>query len=767
MNKFNRAEIVDHAFQYFVREKGPDLVPAGAEPLAIWSSPQSNDSRLDSPIGPGLTMTGRDVIELLESQMRSRHLDLVARVLRAKNAAFYTIGSSGHEGNAVVGRLTRHTDPAFLHYRSGGFMMERSRHLPEIDPIRDTILSQAASAEDPIAGGRHKVWGSRPLWVLPQTSTIASHLPKAVGAAIGLSRARKLGVALPIPNDSIVVCSFGDASTNHATALSAFNSAAWTAYQSLPVPVLFVCEDNGIGISVRTPSGYVDHHFRSHLEITYFRAEGTDLLDAFQVAKQAIEHCRRARVPVFLHLKTVRLLGHAGTDFEFDYRTMEEIEAGEARDPLMQSARLAMEIGLLAPDEILQRYEAIRSQCLETAEDVVKRPRLETAAEVIVPLAPYSAEAVRQEATRTDWGTQRMRTFGSEEQLPENTPPRTLGATINQAMHDLMSKYAEIVVFGEDVAKKGGVYHVTAGLEKAFRPGRIFNTLLDETSILGLAQGFGAIGLLPMPEIQYLAYFHNACDQIRGEACSLQFFSNDQFRNPMVVRIASLGYQKGFGGHFHNDNSTTALRDIPGLVIACPARGDDAAAMLRTCVALAKIDGRVVVFLEPIALYHTKDLYEDKDGAWQFPYPSLDTYVGIGESRVYHENARDLLIVTYGNGSYFSLRAARTLAAEGIGVRVLDLRWLAPLDTAAIAAHANDCGSVLVVDEGRRSGGVSEAIITALVEHARLGIPIRRIVGEDTYIPLGPAANTVLPSEDRIVEAARAMVRKMVGTAAP
>ena len=109
----------------------------------------------------------------------------------------------------------------------------------------------------------------------------------------------------------------------------------------------------------------------------------------------------------------------------------------------------------------------------------------------------------------------------------------------------------------------------------------MFNTLLDETMILGLAQGYANMGMLPMPEIQYLAYFHNACDQIRGEAASLQFFSNDQYRNPMVMRIAALGYQRGFGGHFHNDNSITALRDIPGLVVGCPSRGrrrgDDAA----------------------------------------------------------------------------------------------------------------------------------------------------------------------------------------------
>jgi 2-oxoisovalerate dehydrogenase E1 component len=223
----------------------------------------------------------------------------------------------------------------------------------------------------------------------------------------------------------------------------------------------------------------------------------------------------------------------------------------------------------------------------------------------------------------------------------------------------------------------------------------------------------------------------------------------------MIVRIASLAYQKGFGGHFHNDNSTAALRDIPGLVIACPSRADDAAAMLRTCAAMAKVDGRVIAFLEPIALYMTKDLHEPKDGLWQFPYPSLDTMVAPGEGRLYHGENGDLAIVTYGNGVHMSLRATRRLAEEGIHARVLDLRWLAPFDGEWVARHAAECGRALVVDEGRRSGGISEAIITAVVEHAGSGIDLARVVGEDTYIPLGPAANTVLPSEDGIVERAR------------
>ena len=191
----------------------------------------------------------------------------------------------------------------------------------------------------------------------------------------------------------------------------------------------------------------------------------------------------------------------------------------------------------------------------------------------------------------------------------------------------------------------------------------MFDTLLDETSILGLALGTAVSGFVPMPEIQYLAYLHNAEDQLRGEAATLQFFSQGQYRNGMVVRIAGYGYQKGFGGHFHNDDSIAVLRDIPGLVIASPARPDDAAAMLRTCVAAAKVDGCVCAFLEPIALYHTRDLYEDGDDLW-LARPTTD-HVPLGSARTYGDG-RDLTILTWGNGLRMSLRVARRLEGRGI-----------------------------------------------------------------------------------------------------
>jgi len=744
--QLNRAEVVDRNFIDFVAAHPGQTLPRPAA---------------DQPVIEGSALDTRGFLELFESQLISRHLDLMARVLRVQNKVYYTIGSSGHEGNAMVARLTRHTDPAFLHYRSGAFMAERFRKLPGMDPVMDAALSFAASSEDPASGGRHKVWGSKPLWVLPQTSTIASHLPKAYGTALAIEQARRLGQPLPVPEDSIVVCSFGDASANHATAQTAFNAAEWGVHQGIAAPVLYVCEDNGIGISVRTPDGWIARSFSARPYLRYFHADGLDLAAGYGQVRAAVEYVRTTRRPAFLHLSVTRLMGHAGTDFEIEYRPIPELLAAEAHDPLLRSADLALTTGLMTRDELLERYEALRVRCMTAAEAANERPKLGSLAEVMAPLAPYTPDAVLREARRVPDPAVRLRVFGGEAQLPERQPPRHLAIQINQALHDLLAKYPEALVFGEDVAQKGGVYTVTKGLYKVFKGARVFNTLLDETTILGLAQGYANMGLLPIPEIQYLAYFHNACDQLRGEACSLQFFSNDQYRNPMVVRIAGLGYQKGFGGHFHNDNSIAALRDIPGLIVGCPSRGDDAAMMLRTLAALAKVDGRVSVFLEPIALYMTKDLYAPGDGLWLTEYPAPDQALVLGEPRVYGEEHRDLLIVTFGNGVPMALRAAKAIEESSQHrVRVLDLRWLVPLNRDAIAAHAACCARVLVVDEGRFSAGIGEGVITALIEAGQGEKPIRRVVGADSYTPLAGAASFVLPSDASVLEAARDLLAR-------
>jgi len=716
---------------------------------------------LPGPIRAGSALTGERCLELFDAQLASRHLDLAARWLRKRKAGFYTIGSSGHEGNAAVAAALRGDDPALLHYRSGAFYLVRAACAsPPRDGVRDVLLGLVAAAAEPISGGRHKVIGHADLHIIPQTSTIASHLPRAVGLAFALGRAARLGAATRWPADAIVVASLGDASVNHSTAVGALNTAGYCAYQRLPLPLLVVCEDNGLGISVRTPPGWVEAATSSRPGFTYFHADGSDLADVYDTTVAAAALARDRRSPVFLHLSMVRLGGHAGADAETGYRDRDDVAADLAADPLVGTARLLVEAGLLTPAEVLDRYERSRARVLERAQEVAGAPRLATAEQVMAPLAPRNPDAVWADAILAAADEdKRHAAFGGR--LPEAAGPLTLAQTINATLTDAMAARPEMLVFGQDVARKGGVYGVTRGLLSRFGAGRVFDTLLDEQAILGLALGAGMAGLLPVPEIQYLAYLHNAADQIRGEGATLPFFSQGQYRNPMVVRIAGYAYQEGFGGHFHNDNSIAALRDIPGLIIASPARPEDAAAMLRTCLAAAAADGSVCVFLEPIALYHTRDLYKSEDGAWRAPYEPPEGWtpghVPVGRART-HGAGTDLTIMTFGNGLRLSLRAAARLSLEGIRCRIVDLRWLAPLPAQDILREARATGRVLIADETRRTAGVSEGVLSILADD-RFGGWVRRVTSEDSFVPLGDAADAVLLSQQDIETAAREFMR--------
>ena len=729
---------------------------------------------LDAPITPHASMSRRQAVAIFEAAIQSRLQDLLSRELKDKGISYYTIGSSGHEANAIAGDLLRATDTAFLHYRSGGFMAARLRKGQGETPFFDAMLSFCASAEDPISGGRHKVFGSASMHVLPQTSTIASHLPKAIGFAIALQRLERQGIqpSNNVPHDSVVYCSFGDASMNHATAQSGIHAAGAAVMHKQPCPILFACEDNGLGISVRTPSDYVEQMMKDRPGIRYFACDSQDFPGVWATTQQAIEYVRTHRKPAFLHTKTVRLMGHAGSDVETNYMLPEHIEANESRDPLLAFVDLLLSTGAISRDEILSLYNDTDKRLRRAADEAASRRKLTSAAEIMSPLRlPTNDQCTIRVASRK----RRLEVFGGK--LPaDDSRPRHLAYHIPQALTDIFAAYPQALLFGEDVARKGGVYNATKGMHKRFGGGRVFNTILDETTILGLAQGMAQAGCLPFPEIQYLAYLHNAIDQIRGEAASLQFFSTGQslpdlpqqftsYANPMVMRMAGLAYQKGFGGHFHNDNSIGALLDIPGIVLGIPTRADDAVTMLRTMTAAAHDHGKVCIFLEPIALYMQKELHEANDDGWQFAYPPPDEVMAFGEGRCYDATDDDqLTIVTFGNGVWMSLRVAKKLRAHGIKARVFDLRWLMPLPIDQVKEHVRATGRCLIVDECRTSGGGPSPMIMAdLCQDPELQhCVLRRVAAADSYVPLAAAANLVLVQEPDIERAALAICEQEV-----
>ncbi len=702
-------------------------------------------------MSPGL------LLDLFEAQLLSRHLDFAARSLQARGEGFYTIGSSGHEANAAVALALRPSDPALLHYRSGGFYCARAGQVPGADAALDVLRSLVCSVDDPISGGRHKVFGHPDLAIIPQTSTIASHLPRALGMAFALERRAPLGVTTIVPDDAIVVASLGDASANHSTAVGALNAAGHLVHRGAPLPLLVVCEDNGIGISVRTPTGWTSRALQSLPGFRYVSASGDDPEHCLTVAREAVKHVRARRQPVVLHLATVRLMGHAGSDVEHAYRSRREIEDDIAADPLVATARALHARGLRTAAQLVDRYEQVRRRVDEDVRRLLPVVRLDSAEAVMRPLTSGSPSRVRAESATFAVG--RSEVFRGK--LPEDAGQLTLASSINAALTDLMAAHRDVLVFGEDVGVKGGVYGVTRGLRRRFGARRVFDTLLDEQTILGTALGSALAGFLPVPEIQYLAYLHNAEDQLRGEAATLRFFSNAQFGNGMLVRVPGLAYQKGFGGHFHNDNSLAVLRDIPGLVVAVPSSAAEAPRLVRALAAMARCESRVCVLVEPIALYHSRDLHP-ADGAWTAAYAppqAWGTDLAEAGRGTLHGEVTDVLVVTFGNGVSMSLRAvaaARERAAsEGRSApraSIYDLRWLAPLPVGDLLERARLAGRVLIVDETRRTGGVSEGVVATLVDGG-YGGRISRVTSKDSIIPLGPAAATVLLSETEIVDA--------------
>ncbi len=702
-----------------------------------------------APSGP---LTNTDAVTIFRAACTSRALDRTSRAMQRAGQGFYTIGSSGHEGMAAVAMALRPTDMAFLHYRDAAFQIARAGQVPGQSIAWDMLLSFAASSDDPISGGRHKVLGSRALNIPPQTSTIASHLPKAVGAAYSIAAAkRKPPEHRQLPDDAIILCSFGDASANHSTAQGAFNTAGWTAYQGIPLPLLFVCEDNGIGISTKTPKGWIAASFQNRPGLEYFSANGLDIFETYRVAQEAAHFARTRRKPVFLHLSTIRLYGHAGADMPTTYLPKAEVEAEEANDPLLHAVRQLDQSGALPASEALVIYTETLSRISRIADQAIKRPRLKTASQVMASIIPPHRPCKPTNGPSAD---ARTAVFGSD--LKQMADPQPMSRIINWALTDLMLAHPDIVMMGEDVGRKGGVYGVTQKLQARFGADRMIDTLLDEQSILGLAIGMAQNGFTPMPEIQFLAYLHNAEDQIRGEAATLPFFSQGQYTNPMVLRIAGLGYQKGFGGHFHNDNSVAVLRDIPGLILACPSNGADAAKMLRECVRQAREEQRLVVFLEPIALYPMRDLLGDKDGAWMNTYPAPDQSIPLGEVGI-HGTGTDLAIVTFANGNYLSHQALPRLSDAGIKTRIVDMRWLSPLPADALIAATKGCKHILIVDETRQSGGVAEALMALFAE--RTTVPTARLTAKDSFIATGPAYAATMPSVDDIVAAAMGLVK--------
>jgi 2-oxoisovalerate dehydrogenase E1 component len=731
-----------------------DLDERFRESVAALSTPDVRRTP-DQPVRDATTLTGAQARALFDAQLTARHLDLAARWLHSFGEGFHTVGSAGHEGNAAVAAALRPTDPVLLHHRSAAFFCARAAQHGDgaapagdalADAARDVLRGVVASAFQPMTGGRQMTFGSAALHVIPTSGTAGAHLPRAVGLAAALGRGSR-----EYPADAIVVASFGDAAVDQADAGAALTAAGRLHHTDTAAPLLLICEDNGWGGPAPTPPGWATAALRARPGLHVAVADGCDPAAAYDAVRAAADRVRETRRPAVLHLSMVRLLGHDAAD-EQAYRDPAELARDVARDPLLATARLLVDAGLAEPGELIARYDELGWDVRKLAEEVLEEPKLASGAAVAAPLAPRrplrAAKAVADDASRAlgPLAPTRHAAFGGT--LPEDRGPLTLAETLHAALTDALATHPRAVLIG------------AAGYAPHFAS-RALDVGADELAVLGHALGAGLAGELPIATI---ADPHRAADQLTVEAAGMAFRSAGAYRNPMLLRLAGLAHDTGADSSGRGDNGLGVLLDVPGLVIAVPARPADAAPLLRSCLAAADVDGSVCVLLEPLARRHTRDLAEPGDGGWLAPYAppgrwAVD-HIPIGRARTYGLGAADdLTILTFGNGVLPSLRVATRLAAEGYGSRVVDLRWLAPLPAADLVREATATGRVLIVDETRRSGGVGEGILAALVDGGFVGAA-RRIAAADSPTPPGPAARHILIGEDAITQGAHTLLAR-------
>lgn len=761
------AELTDHLGPLLDRlGRGPLPIPQPAPPIDEIPRPDTDDDVVVPVDGTDaeapLEALRADLLDLFDAQAASRWLDVAARRMAAAGLGTHTVASAGHEGNAVLALALRSNDPVLLHHRSTAFYLARMSAAGLDDGIAAVAHGLAGSLDQPAGGGRRPTPAHPDVAVLPSPTTTAGHLPRALGLAWAIGhrpRARQQSAAgLPTwPSDAVATVSFGDGTAGHSTAQGIVNTALWASRQGVPLPLLLVCEDNGLGYSTSGPPGWIAASLGAREGLRYFPADTAGEPGAlFATVRRAVETARAHRRPVLLHLSCVRIGGHSGADTESFYRRPDRIAADLERDPLAATMSALVRHGAMTGGEVADRFLLLRDRVASALEEATHRPGLRSRAEVMAPLAPRRPAVVGMAAAREPAADRREELFDGR--LPEKDGPLTLAESINRALLDACLAHPGVVVLGRDVARAGGLHGVTRGLLKRLGSGQVADTAPDGRSALGVAMGAAVSGLLPIVELG-LDDLHAAGELLRSEVATLAFSSGGSYRNPMVLRVSGLGFQDGFGGAVAVDNALGGLLEIPGLVLACPAHPAQAPAMLRTCLAAAEADGTVSVMLEPVALYHRRDLVAEGDAGWLAGYLPPEQWGGehapIGRA-VVHGAGDDLTFAAYGNGLLLAQRAAAVLEAEGIGCRVVDLRWLAPLPMDDLMAAASATGRLLVVDETRHSGGVSASIVTGMLEFGYDG-RLARVTARDSPLPAGRAAGHVQLTEERILATARAL----------
>lgn len=712
-------------------------------------------ARVAEAIASTGSLTPQHLIDIYTLMFLSRHIDDREILLKRQQKTYFQISCAGHEALQVGAALALRSgyDWFFPYYR------DRALCLALGVTAEEMFLQSVGAATDPASGGRQMPthWSSRRLHIVSTSSSTATQLLHAVGCSeAGLYFSRHPETAARVDGDyrafhdvefhgdEVVLACVGEGSTSQGEFWEALSMAS-----NKRLPVIFCVEDNGYAISVpvevNTPGGNISRLVANFPNFHFDEIDGTDAEASLRAFQKAAEHCRAGLGPALVHGHCIRSYSHSLSDDDKLYRSDAERQADALRDPLAKMQMRLLREGILTAEEINALEKRLDREVAEAAERALQAPLPEVSG---ILRHVYSEDL---DPTSTALVTEPAK------QANGKATPRTMADLINACLHDEMRRDPRIVVYGEDVADasregalaevkgKGGVFKLTAGLQKEFGSERVSNSPLAEANIVGRAVGYAVRGMKPVVEIQFFDYIWPAMHQMRNELALMRWRSNGEWAAPCVIRVPIGGYLTG-GAIYHSQSGESIFTHIPGLRVIFPSNALDANGLLRTAI---RCD-------DPVLFLEHKRLYREAYG--RAPYPGPEFAIPFGKANVVRPG-KDITIVTYGALVTRALQAAEKAHREhGIDVEILDLRSLSPYDWEAIATSVRKTSRVIVAHEDMLSWGYGAEIAARIADELfdELDAPVRRVGSMDTFVAYQPILeDAILPQPETILKAIR------------